>query len=103
MEAVGDHSLGLHDGDEETRRLREMFARSPSFSALFEGPEHRFALVNPAYAQLIGHRNVIGLTVREVMTEVESLGFLGLLNQVFATGEVIVGSEIGRASCRERV
>jgi hypothetical protein len=53
-----------HDG-EQLRRLREMFAQSPSFSALLQGPEHRFVLTNQAYQQLIGHRDVIGLTVRE--------------------------------------
>jgi hypothetical protein len=26
-------------------------------------PEHRFVLTNPAYQQLIGHRDVIGLTI----------------------------------------
>jgi PAS domain S-box-containing protein len=70
-----------------------MFARSPSFSALLQGPEHRFVLTNPAYHQLIGHRNVIGLTVREAVPEVEGQGFLELLDNVFATGEPFVGKD----------
>ena len=60
------------DRSEELLRLREMFAQSPSFSALLHGPEHRFVLTNPAYQQLIGHRDVVGLTVREAVPELES-------------------------------
>src|SRR6202453_4442816 len=81
-------------GDEELYRLREMFARSPSFSALLQGPQHRFVLTNPAYDQLIGHRQVVGLTVREAIPEVESQGFLELLDNVLATGEPFVGKDV---------
>ena len=68
------------DGSEELLRLREMFAQSPSFSALLDGPELRFVLTNPAYKQLIGHRDVVGLTVREAIPELEGQGFFGLLD-----------------------
>jgi PAS domain S-box-containing protein len=79
---------------EELHRMREMFARSPSFSALLQGPEHRFVLTNPAYHQLIGHRNVIGLPAREAVPEVEGQRFLELLDKVFATGEPFVGKDV---------
>jgi hypothetical protein len=68
----------LFDRGEQVRRLREMFVQSPNFSALLQGPEHRFVLTNPAYQQLIGHRNVIGLTVREAVPEAERQGFINL-------------------------
>ena len=81
-------------GDEELHRMREMFARSPSFAALLQGPEHRFVLTNPAYHQLIGHRDVIGLAVREAVPELEGQGFFKLLDTVFATGEPFVGKDV---------
>jgi PAS domain S-box-containing protein len=84
----------LLDGEEQIRRLREMFVQSPNFSALLEGPEHQFVLTNPAYQQLIGHRRVIGLTVREAVPEAERQGFTGLLDSVFATGEAFVGKDV---------
>jgi PAS domain S-box-containing protein len=71
-----------------------MFVQSPSFSALLQGPEHRFVLTNPAYQQLIGHRDVIGLTVREAVPEVERQGFIDLLNNVFTTGKAFVGKDV---------
>jgi PAS domain S-box-containing protein len=82
------------NGDEELHRMREMLARSPSFSALLQGPEHRFVLTNPAYQQLIGHRDVIGLPVREAVPEVEGQGFFELLDNVFSTGEPFVGRDV---------
>jgi PAS domain S-box-containing protein len=86
-----EHSL---NGAEELQRMREMFARSPSFSALLQGPEHRFVLTNPAYQQLIGHRDVIGLSVRDAIPEIEGQGFFELLDNVFTTGEPYVGKDV---------
>jgi hypothetical protein len=51
-------------------------------------------LVNAAYQQLIGHRDVVGLTVREAIPEVESQGFLGLLDEAFATGQPLIGRDV---------
>jgi PAS domain S-box-containing protein len=89
-----EHAWELLDAGEQVRRLREMFVQSPSFSALLHGPDHRFVLTNPAYQQLIGHRDVIGLTVREAVPEVEQQGFIGLLDDVFATGEAFIGKDV---------
>jgi PAS domain S-box-containing protein len=89
-----DHSIRFTEGDLELQRLRDMFAQSPNFSALLQGPDHRFVMVNPAYAKLVGNRNLIGLTVREAFSEVESQGFLDLLDGVFATGRPFVGKNV---------
>ena len=98
MDIPSGHTRRVDDGGEELRRLREMFAQSPSFSALLEGPEHRFVLTNPAYQQLIGHRDVIGLTLREAIPEAESQGFLQLLDEAFATGKAVHRQECGDRS-----
>jgi PAS domain S-box-containing protein len=82
------------EGGEQIRRLRDMFVQSPNFSALLQGPEHRFVLTNPAYERLIGHRNVIGLTVREAVPEAGRQGFIDLLDNVFATGKAFVGRNV---------
>src|ERR1700684_1035748 len=94
MGEASNHTSEHLEGDEELLRLREMFAQSPSFSALLQGPEHRFVLTNPAYQQLIGHRDVIGLTVRETSPAGERPGVLDLLGRVFATGEAFVGKDV---------
>jgi PAS domain S-box-containing protein len=75
----------------ETERLRQLFQQSPSFIAVLRGPQHRFELVNARYTQLVGHRDVIGKTVREALPEVEGQGFNELLDKVYSTGEPYVG------------
>ena len=89
-----NHSMGYPQGDQELQRYRDMFAQSQDLFALLQGPEHRFAMANPAYLQLFGHRNIIGLTVREALPEVESQGFLELLDSVFASGKPHIGANM---------
>jgi PAS domain S-box-containing protein len=92
-DAKDDIPPGSINGGDELARLREIFAQSPSFSALLHGPDHRFVLANPAYQQLV-RRPVIGRTVREAFPEVESQGFLTLLDEVRSTGKPFVGRDV---------
>lgn len=64
-----------------------MFGHAPGFMALVTGPDHRFELTNPNYQKVIGHREVIGRTVGEVLTDAVAQGYLDLLDQVYRTGE----------------
>jgi hypothetical protein len=79
---ANDPVPGRMNGAEEHIRLREIFAQSPSFSALLHGPDHRFVLANPAYQQLVG-RCVIGRTVREASPKSKAKGFLLCLTRGF--------------------
>ncbi|MDG2531003.1 sensor histidine kinase [Caulobacter endophyticus] len=74
--------------------LRRLFMQAPSFMAVLRGPEHRFDLVNNAYTQLIGWRDVVGLPLREALPEVVEQGFVTLLDRVTATAEAFIGREI---------
>ena len=75
----------------ERQHLRRLFEQAPGFVAILAGPDHVFELVNPAYRQLIGHREVVGKTVREAVPEVAEQGFFQMLDEVFATGKPFVG------------
>ena len=77
----------------ERARLADVFRRAPAFLAVLRGPEHRFELVNDAYYQLIGHREIIGKPVLEALPEIAGQGFAELLDSVYATGERYVGHE----------
>jgi two-component sensor histidine kinase len=74
--AINDHLA------EETRGLRELFMRTPSFMAVLTGPELVYALANHAYLQLIGHRQVVGKSLAEALPEVVEQGFPDLLRRV---------------------
>ncbi len=74
--------------------LRRLFMQAPSFMGVLRGPDHRIDLVNNAYSQLIGWRDVVGLPLREALPEVVEQGFIALLDRVSASGEAFVGREI---------
>ena len=75
----------------ETWMLRELFEQSPGFTAVLDGPNFIFQMVNPAYIALIGQRPMIGMPAREVIPEILDQGFFDLLDEVFKTGRPYVG------------
>jgi PAS domain S-box-containing protein len=77
--------------DAERQHLRRLFEQAPGFVCVLSGPEHVFELVNHAYRQLIGHRDLIGRRVQEALPEVEGQGFFKVLDEVYATGRPFVG------------
>jgi signal transduction histidine kinase/CheY-like chemotaxis protein len=85
----------------ERAKLAYLFTKAPAFVATVQGPEHVFELTNPAYLQLIGHRDVIGKPVREALPEVAGQGFFQLLDNVFRTGEPFIGRELSIQLQRE--
>ena len=82
------HALGV-----ERERLEYVFKQAPAFLAVLRGPNHVFALANDAYYQLVGHRDLVGKSVREALPEVIGQGFVDLLDGVLATGEPFIGRE----------
>ena len=86
-----DRVLAERQRTAATERLREMFGQAPSFIALLRGPEHVFDLTNAAYMQLIGHREVVGKSVRKALPEVEGQGFFEKLDEVFQSGATFAG------------
>ncbi|WP_051329390.1 PAS domain-containing protein [Geminicoccus roseus] len=79
--------------DAERGQIRALFEQAPSFMALLRGPDHVFELANAAYLRLVG-RPVVGLPVRLALPEVDTQGFLNLLDQVYGSGEPFVGQAI---------
>ncbi len=71
----------------ERNRLIEMFMQAPGFVTILNGPDHVFQMHNDAYAQLIGHRDITGKTIREALPELAGQGIYELLDTVYETGE----------------
>ncbi|MDT7835053.1 hybrid sensor histidine kinase/response regulator [Aquabacterium sp. OR-4] len=78
----------------ELQLLRSIFEQAPGFTAILRGPTHQFELVNTAYLQLVGQRELIGRTVREALPELDGQGLLELLDQVYAGGQAHVGRNV---------
>lgn len=79
--------LAAQQAASERERLTRLFHQAPSFMALLEGLEHRFALVNPAYERLVGGRQVLGQPLREALPDAVSQGYLDLLDEVYRSGK----------------
>ena len=75
----------------ERESFAQLFEQAPSFMAVLRGPEHRVELANPGYMRLIGHREIIGKTIREAVPEAVAQGYLTLLDEVYRSGRAYSG------------
>ena len=73
--------------------LGQILGQVPAAIATLSGPEHRYTFFNAAYQALAGGRSVLGRSVAETLPEVVEQGFIGLLDQVYATGQPFAGTE----------
>jgi signal transduction histidine kinase len=73
--------------------LEYILGQVPASIATLAGPEHRYSFFNDHYQTFSANRTQIGLPVAEVFPEVVDQGFIGLLDQVYATGKSFVGKE----------
>lgn len=78
---------------QQQRLLGQILGQVPASIATLSGPEHRYSFFNEHYQALSGGRTQLGLTVAEVFPEVVEQGFIGLLDQVYATGVPFQGRE----------
>jgi diguanylate cyclase (GGDEF)-like protein/PAS domain S-box-containing protein len=83
---------GLFDA-RELSHLETMFEQAPSFIAVVQGPDHVFILANRAYYRLVGFRNLIGLPARAALPEFVEHSYIELADQVYASGEPVVGRQ----------
>jgi PAS domain S-box-containing protein len=75
----------------EYERLQLMFEQAPGFMALLEGPDHKIALANKAFADMVGRSALIGKTLAEALPEFTEQGVDEILDSVARSGEAFVG------------
>src|SRR5215471_12228915 len=56
-------------------RLERMFEQAPGFMALLEGPQHKIAIANQAFLELVGRGNLVGKTLEDALPEFTKQGF----------------------------
>ncbi len=66
--------------------ITQMFDQAPGFMAMIDGPDHLLTMTNTAYHRLIGRNDVTGKTVAEALPEAVEQGFVGILDDVYASG-----------------
>jgi two-component sensor histidine kinase len=80
--------------ENQAGHLLQLFDKAPGFMAVLRGPDHIFELTNSSYNKLIGNRELLGKTVRDVFPEVAGQGFFELLDEVYRTGKDHVGKRM---------
>ncbi|MBZ9730372.1 PAS domain S-box protein [Salegentibacter sp. JZCK2] len=78
----------------ERQRFNDLYFQAPSCMGILKGPDHVYELANPLYLELIGAKDIIGKTVKEVLPELETQGILKLLDTVYETGETFSANEM---------
>ena len=74
----------------ERTQLQVLFNQAPGFIAVLTGKNHVFEIVNEAYYQLVGHRDIIGKPAMDALPELEGQGFKELLDSAYDSGKPIV-------------
>ena len=63
-----------------------VFDAAPAAIAVFAGSTHRYIYSNPVNDRTVGHRPLVGRTVREALPELEGQGVFEILDEVYRTG-----------------
>jgi len=74
----------------ERSQLQVLFDQAPGFIAVLQGPDHILEIVNDAYYQLVGYRDVVGKPAFEAMPELAGQGLRELLDGVYGSGKPVV-------------
>ncbi|MDB5869078.1 MAG: sensor hybrid histidine kinase [Polaromonas sp.] len=86
--------LAEKDRQAQTRQLYSLFEQTHSFMAVVRQPSHVFELANSAYLRLVGRQDVIGKTFQEVVQGIEERDYGALLDEVYATGQPLIGKRV---------
>jgi PAS domain S-box-containing protein len=79
---------------DQQSHLRNLFNQAPGFIAVLTGEDNVFEIVNEAYYQLVGHREIIGKPMMEALPELRGQGFEELLAEVRRSGKPFVGRDL---------
>ena len=82
------------EAESSEAKIHRFFNEVPAILAILRGPEHRFEFANPSCMDFIGKKDLVGKSVREILPEIESQGYLSLLDQVYTGREPYVGQEM---------
>ncbi|WP_169788161.1 PAS domain-containing protein [Rufibacter tibetensis] len=90
----------IQEQKEIQQRLRErddyvqrMLSQSPVQFAVLKGADWVVDFATPQFKQLVGGRDTVGKPFRQALPELETQGFFDIIEKVYSTGELHVGTE----------
>jgi signal transduction histidine kinase len=75
----------------ENEKMQQMFQQAPGFMAVLRGPNHVIEMVNRAYTDVVGQRDLVGMRMADALPETVGQGFVALLDEVYRTGVPHIG------------
>ncbi len=75
-------------------RLASVLEQAPALMATLEGSEHVFTTVNQEYREFFAGREIVGRRVIDLLPEIEAQGIIGVLDDVYRTGESFSSKEL---------
>lgn len=72
---------------------QQILQQVPAAVATLSGPEHRYTFYNDQYQAISAHRAELGSTIALALPELVAQGFTDLLDQVYATGQPVAGTD----------
>jgi signal transduction histidine kinase len=91
----------LHDAqqqrqqlDEQQQLLRQILSLVPAAVATFSGPEHSLTFFNETYQAMVVKPVALATPAAALFPEEVEKGFLTLLDEVYTTGQPVVGNEV---------
>jgi signal transduction histidine kinase len=88
------------DAEADRTRIHSLFMRAPAPICIFEGPDHRFTLVNQPYITMVGRDDLIGKAFGEAYPERELSR--RRLDHAYATGETFRTDDVQFRFARSR-
>jgi signal transduction histidine kinase/ActR/RegA family two-component response regulator len=79
---------------DQRSHLSNLFNQAPGFIAVLTGENNVFEIVNEAYYQLVGHRDIVGKPFLDALPEMRGQGFEDILAEVRRSGKPFVGRDI---------
>ncbi|RPD44154.1 PAS domain S-box protein [Hymenobacter sediminis] len=74
--------------------LQQILGQVPAAIGTLTGPEHRYTFFNDRYRAMATGRLQVGRSVAEAHPEVVVQGVVGILDKVYATGQVFIATEM---------
>jgi len=93
-EAKQQLEISKAETERERDRLKRFVMQAPEGICVLTGPDLVFELVNPAYQEILSGRDLVGRPIFEALPELKGGPINELLDNVYNTGRLYVGTEV---------
>jgi two-component sensor histidine kinase len=86
-QSKGNNKTTHSTSDKIQEQLIQVLRKAPSPMAILKGENHTYDFVNDAYLKMLGHKKLVGKSVKQAFPEVKEQGLIDRLDNVFKSGK----------------